>query len=387
MDNTELLKRIQTLEEIVYNHTHRGYDMTPKLPSTGGGSTPGGSDTQIQFNDGGVFGGDPLFTYNKSAGGTVNIQAHDGSGAGAGGHVGVYAGVGGSTGPGGYIDIGAGDGGASGNHAGGASTLFAGTGSGTGTGGIVGVNGGNSAAGNGGKANVTGGNAQSGDKNGGDVFLTAGTGSGTGHDGDVYAGGPNNGAALGTSTTGRFFVIPRCNGVPTGIPTTDGSMIYDYANDDLYVYRGGWLIIGQSTVQISRVNTQFDSVNNTLASITGLSATVISAQSYKFSVDLLITADVTGGFKVSMGGTCTASSVFYEVEFLDNDDQTNSFSGFETSLGNSNQQSGDVNHFCRLTGLITVSGTGTLIPKFSQQAPNGTSSVLVGSNFKVEQIV
>lgn len=32
----------------------------------GGGGTPGGSDTQVQFNDGGVFGGDTNFYFNKT---------------------------------------------------------------------------------------------------------------------------------------------------------------------------------------------------------------------------------------------------------------------------------------------------------------------------------
>ena len=32
----------------------------------GGGGTPGGSDTQVQFNDGGSFGGESVFQYNKS---------------------------------------------------------------------------------------------------------------------------------------------------------------------------------------------------------------------------------------------------------------------------------------------------------------------------------
>jgi len=32
----------------------------------GGGGTPGGSDTQVQFNDGGTFGGDAGLTYNKT---------------------------------------------------------------------------------------------------------------------------------------------------------------------------------------------------------------------------------------------------------------------------------------------------------------------------------
>lgn len=36
------------------------------LNASGGGGTPGGSDTQIQFNDGGSFGGDSAFTYNKT---------------------------------------------------------------------------------------------------------------------------------------------------------------------------------------------------------------------------------------------------------------------------------------------------------------------------------
>jgi hypothetical protein len=40
----------------------------------GGGGTPGGSDTQVQFNDGGAFGGSAGFTFNKTTG-TVTIAA------------------------------------------------------------------------------------------------------------------------------------------------------------------------------------------------------------------------------------------------------------------------------------------------------------------------
>mgnify|MGYP003133743438 CR=1 FL=1 len=35
-------------------------------PGGGGGGTPGGSDTQVQYNDGGAFGGDAQFFYNDS---------------------------------------------------------------------------------------------------------------------------------------------------------------------------------------------------------------------------------------------------------------------------------------------------------------------------------
>jgi len=38
----------------------------PVINSTAGGGTPGGSDTQVQFNDAGTFGGDAGLTYNKT---------------------------------------------------------------------------------------------------------------------------------------------------------------------------------------------------------------------------------------------------------------------------------------------------------------------------------
>jgi hypothetical protein len=50
-------------------------DGTWAVPAGGGGGgTPGGSDTQIQFNDGGAFGGDADLTYNK----TTNVLTNRG---------------------------------------------------------------------------------------------------------------------------------------------------------------------------------------------------------------------------------------------------------------------------------------------------------------------
>lgn len=43
-----------------------GYVILPLETSSGGGSgTPGGSDGQVQFNDGGSFGGDSQFTWDS----------------------------------------------------------------------------------------------------------------------------------------------------------------------------------------------------------------------------------------------------------------------------------------------------------------------------------
>lgn len=54
--------------------TSNGTDWTSAAPS-GGGGTPGGSNTQVQFNDSGAFGGDADFTWNK----TTNLLTINGS--------------------------------------------------------------------------------------------------------------------------------------------------------------------------------------------------------------------------------------------------------------------------------------------------------------------
>ena len=46
--------------------TDAGTDSITINASGGGAGTPGGADTQVQFNDGGAFGGDTTFTFNKT---------------------------------------------------------------------------------------------------------------------------------------------------------------------------------------------------------------------------------------------------------------------------------------------------------------------------------
>lgn len=74
--------------------------------ATPGGGTPGGSDTQIQFNDGGSFGGSSLMTFDKNSNGSglslssptrspVSITAGNATGFGnGGGHMTISAGNG-----------------------------------------------------------------------------------------------------------------------------------------------------------------------------------------------------------------------------------------------------------------------------------------------------
>lgn len=64
---------------VVFNPFTGTFDFTGS--STGGSTSPGGSDTQVQFNDGGSFGGDAGLTFNKTtnvltAGGLVADTHH-----------------------------------------------------------------------------------------------------------------------------------------------------------------------------------------------------------------------------------------------------------------------------------------------------------------------
>ncbi len=167
------------------------------VDSAGGSTSPGGNDTDVQFNDSGAFGGSDNFqwtgtllklnadvqfksqagstnflitvedqTVNNTAGNSLQLEAADGKGNGAAGSINVDAGNGDLTGAGGYVSLAAGTGGAT--------------------------------SGAGGAANITAGNALAGNSSGGDVNIRAGVKTGSG-------------------TNGKFKFIPKGNTTVTGI--------------------------------------------------------------------------------------------------------------------------------------------------------------------------
>lgn len=66
-------------------------------------------------------------------------------------------------------------------------------------------------------------------------------GAGTGADGNIAF----NDAALATTATKGYVMIPSCAGPPTGvpadIPTGQVALHFDSTNNQIYVYNGGWL--------------------------------------------------------------------------------------------------------------------------------------------------
>lgn len=161
-------------------------------PDTGGGGTPGGSDTQLQFNNAGVFGGTELLyslgggsvdltipdsIVSDTAGNAIEIYTGAGLGTGAGGGIRLDTGRGGVTGPGGTILLDPGNGGAT-----------------SGDGGSFDVTAGNATNGAGGYVSIVSGSAVTG--NGGALSLTAAGGSVT------------NGLMLFTQLDGNYSFMP-----------------------------------------------------------------------------------------------------------------------------------------------------------------------------------
>lgn len=194
---------------------------------TGSGTNPGGSNTQVQFNDSSAFGGDADFTWDKTnnilaVGSTTTpgtIRSLDG-GAVTGAQLTVRSGAG--TSNGGTMFVTSGDGSSSGSAGGiliqpgtpgtgvvGANvTVQAGSGGATsGAGGTLNLNGGNGTTtnGNAGALNITGG-AGRGSGSGGGITITAGPAGSSGLTNDLAlvggAGGSSSGAAGNITLTG-----------------------------------------------------------------------------------------------------------------------------------------------------------------------------------------
>jgi hypothetical protein len=183
-------------------------------------------------------------------------------------------------------------------------------------------------------------------------------------------------AALGTSDT--------INGVAgsTGVVLDSGQTAQFCAAHD-----GKWTAFIPFTVPLT-ASTQTDRVGTTTpTSVAGLITDVAAGHTYNFDVQLLVNADATGGIRARMGGTNTATSIIYHLEYQC--DATTGFVAMAT-LTNQTTQTGAVTctaGILHLKGSIVVSAGGTLTPQISQVATTtGTSSALIGSTATYTQV-
>lgn len=165
--------------------------------------------------------------------------------------------------------------------------------------------------------------------------------------------------------------------------------IIEYDGTSLFFTNGGVQRQQLPQEQQARVSTQFDKTNDAaLANITGLTTTLVAGKTYEFEAVLHVTADVVGGSKFAIAGTCTATSIVYEILMIDNTSNLNTITSRKTALAGSTGQAGTTSGYCIMRGVITVNGAGTLTAQFSQNAATAatTSSILVGSTLITKQI-
>ena len=141
---------------------------------------------------------------------------------------------------------------------------------------------------------------------------------------------------------------------------------------DLSDYTGWIQWAGQK-----RTTAQFDKTDTTLTNITGLSVNVTAGDTYQFCATLFTSQDGTGLGKVAIAGTATATAIIYARS--ERDDVPAS------SLGSAILVAGTAITIV-VVGTITVNAGGTLTVQYAQQVALGTSSVLSGSTFIVNEI-
>lgn len=173
------------------------------ITGSAGGGTPGGSDTQIQFNDGGSFGGDADFTWD-SLGNDLKLGTTSNTKISFGGY-GLIR----TTGDGSNLALVATDG--------------------TGGGSII-LSSGNATNGNGGNLDLAAGGGVGVGNRGGNARFISGSGDGIADAGDVvFELGPGNGAA-----DGKLKINPKAAGIYgilnfNSIATTD--KIFTFPNN------------------------------------------------------------------------------------------------------------------------------------------------------------
>lgn len=207
-------------------------------------SAPAGSDTQVQFNDGGAFGADSTFTFNKTTDvlGVNNIASQAGTAftlaatAPASGGTGGAAGVG-ITATASHAVIGSG----AGYNAGGSFTFTAGN--------AVGQTSGNA---NGGGFTVTTGNAagSSGTPSAGSFTLTGGAG------------------VNGLTSAGGSFTFTGGAGSPGGSFSVTGGAARTGATGGSITLAGGGAVGGASSTTSGSVTVKSGDVQNTSGTVT-----------------------------------------------------------------------------------------------------------------------
>lgn len=142
-----------------------------------------------------------------------------------------------------------------------------------------------------------------------------------------------------------------------------------------------------TTVAVVPVGGQFDTTTTDLQDVTGLSRNVEAGTTYRFRASLDVAPDATGGHQYAIGGTATASHVYYWIK-SQAEGGTELLAAREAALGDfsGESSSGATSAQTTIEGTLVVGAAGSLTVQFAQNTAAGTSSVLAGSTFEVTEI-
>jgi hypothetical protein len=124
----------------------------------------------------------------------------------------------------------------------------------------------------------------------------------------------------------------------------------------------------------------------TLGTVTGLSVTVAAATTYRFEARLYVTADATGGQKYAVAGTATATAIVYDTIIGDLAGSATGARATALATAASLAGNGNTAFSVVIRGTITVNAGGTLLIQAAQQSASGTTTVLRGSTFSVQEV-
>ena len=134
-----------------------------------------------------------------------------------------------------------------------------------------------------------------------------------------------------------------------------------------------------------RATTSFSTATTTLANVGNLTVSLLTNTAYQFDAVLFATAGSTGGAKIAVAYTGTATSAVYEMVSFNTALLTEIYT---TTLGAALTAATSATTPCiRIVGNIVASTAGTLAIQIAQQASTSTSTViLAGSTLRVFQM-
>lgn len=190
--------------------------------------------------------------------------------------------------------------------------------------------------------------------------------------------------AIGTSGAGVLAFAAST--IPSTSPA-DTVQFYsgDSAAGDHNVYtRNEAGEVNRLTGLTARNSAQFDKTSDTtLANVTGLTRNIEAARAYAFRAVIATTAAATGGVKLAVSGTATATAIFYEgtLETGAAIIAKTRATALDTTVCASTTTTAGT---CRIEGVIVVNTGGTLTIQFAQNASDGgASSVLANQYFQL----